>query len=249
MSDSLQPHGLQHTRLPCLLPSLGACSNLSRKLVMLTEHLIFCRPLLLLPSIFPSVRVFSNQWIFPIRGPQYWSISFSISLSKECSGFIVQFSSVTQSCKTICNLMDCSTPCFPVHHQLLEHAQTHVHRVGDAIQPSHPQFCLFPPAFNLSQCQGLFQWVNPLYQVGQRIGASASASVLPVNIQDWFPSGLTGLISLLFKGLSGIFSNTKPSVLQCSVSFMVQLSLSYMTTGKTIALTRHIFVSKVMSLF
>ena len=84
-------------------------------------------------------------------------------------------------------------PGLPVHHQLLEFVQTHVHRVGDAIQPSHPVSSPSPPALNLSQHQGLFQLG------GQSIRASASASVLPVNIQGWFPSGLTGLISLLSK--------------------------------------------------
>ena len=70
---------------------------------------------------------------------------------------VIQFSSVTQSCLTLCDTMDCSTPGFPVHHQLLELAQTHVHRVSDAIQPSHPLLSASPPAFNLSQHQGLFQ--------------------------------------------------------------------------------------------
>ena len=72
----------------------------------------------------------------------------------------VQFSSVTQSCLTLCNPTDCSTPGFPVHHQLLEFMQTHVHRVGHAIQPSHPLSSPSPPAFNLSQHQGLFQWIS-----------------------------------------------------------------------------------------
>ena len=66
-----------------------------------------------------------------------------------------QLSSVAQSCLTLCNPIDCSTPGLPVHHQLSEFTQTHVHRVGDAIQPSHPLLSPFPPAFNLSQ--GLFQ--------------------------------------------------------------------------------------------
>ena len=70
---------------------------------------------------------------------------------------IVQFSSVTQSCPTLSDLMDCSMPGLPVHHQLLEFTQTHVHSVGDAIQPSHPLLSPSPPAFNLSQHQGLFQ--------------------------------------------------------------------------------------------
>ena len=67
------------------------------------------------------------------------------------------FTLVTQLCRTLCNPMDCSMPGFPVHHQLPELAQTHVHRVGDAIQPSHPLSSPFPPAFNLSQHQSLFQ--------------------------------------------------------------------------------------------
>ena len=67
------------------------------------------------------------------------------------------FSSVAQSCPTRCDPMDCSTPGLPVHHQLPEFTQTHVHRVGDAIQPSHPLSSTSPPTFNLSQHQGLFQ--------------------------------------------------------------------------------------------
>ena len=97
---------------------------------------------------------------------------------------------------------------FPVQHQLLELTQTHVHQVGDAIQPSHPLSSPSPPTFNLSQHCGLFKWVSSLYQVAKSIGASASASVPPVNIQDWFPLGWTGWASLLSKGLSRIFSNT-----------------------------------------
>ena len=120
---------------------------------------------------------------------------------------IFQFSSVTQSCLTLCNPMDCSMPGFPVHRQLLELAQTHVHRVSDAIQPSHP-LSSPSPAFNLSQHQGLFQWVSSLPSGGQSVGASAFTSVLPMNIQDSFPLGLTGLISLQSKGLSRVFSNT-----------------------------------------
>ena len=85
---------------------------------------------------------------------------------------------------------------------------------------------------------------------GQSIGASASASVLPINIQGWFPLGLTGLISLLSKGLSRVFSSTslKASILQCSAFFMVQISYPYMTAGKTVTLTIQIFVDKTMSL-
>ena len=74
---------------------------------------------------------------------------------------------VAQSCLTLCNPMDCSTPGFPVHHQLPELTQTHVHPVGDAIQPSHPLLSPSPPAFNLSQHQGLFQWVSSSHQVAK----------------------------------------------------------------------------------
>ena len=116
-------------------------------------------------------------------------------------------SSVTQLCPTLCDPMDCSTPGFPVHHQLPELAQTHIHWVGDAIQPSHPMSSPSPPAPNPSQHQGLFQWVNFAWS-GQSTGVSASAWVLPMNIQDWFPWGLTGMISLQSKGLSRVFSNT-----------------------------------------
>ena len=78
-------------------------------------------------------------------------------LSFNSLKYFNQFSSVAQSCLTLCNRMDCSSPGFPVHHQPPELAQTHVHRIGDAIQPSHPLSAPFPPALNLSQHQGLFE--------------------------------------------------------------------------------------------
>ena len=90
-----------------------------------------------------------------------------------------QFSSAAQSRPNLYNLMDCSTPGFPVHHQLQELAQTHVHPAGDAIQPSHLLSSPYPPVFNLSQHPDLFQWVS-LCIGGQSIWASAS--VLPLNI-------------------------------------------------------------------
>ena len=78
-----------------------------------------------------------------------------------------QFSSVAQSCLTLCDPMDCSTPSLPAHYQLLEFTQTHVHQVGDAIQPSHLLSSLSPPAFHLSQHQGLFKWVSSSHQVAK----------------------------------------------------------------------------------
>ena len=118
-----------------------------------------------------------------------------------------QFSSVAQSCPTLCNPMDCSTLGFPVHHQLLELAQTRVHWVSDAIQPSHLLLSPSPQAFNLSQNQSLFPVSQFFISGGQSIGVSASASVLSTNIQDWFPLGWTGWITLQSKGLSRVFSN------------------------------------------
>jgi len=151
-----------------------------------------------------------------------------------------QFSSVTQSCLTLCDPMDCSIPGFLVHHHLLQLTQTHVNLVGDAIQTSYPLSSPSPPTFNLSPNQGLFQGVSSLHQVAKVNGVSASASVLPMNIQDWFPLGLIGWISLQSRGFSSLLQHhcSKASILQHSAFFIVQLSHPYMTTGKTIALTR-----------
>ena len=133
----------------------------------------------------------------------------------------VQFSSVAQSCPTLCDTMNHSMPGLPVHHQPPEFTQTHVQWVGDAIQPSHPLSSPSPPAFNLSQHQGLFQWVSSWHQVAKVIGVSASTSVLPVNTQDWSPLEWTGCISLQSKGLSRVFSNT---TVQKHQFFSAQLS-------------------------
>ena len=154
LSDSLRPHGLQHTRPPCSSPTPGVYSD-------------SCP---------------SSQWC-------HATISSSV----------IPFSSCPQS---------------------------------------------FPAS-------GLFQMSQLFTSGGQSIGVSASTSVLPINIQDWFSLGWTGWISLQSKGLSRVFSNThssKASILHCSAFSIVQLSHPYMTTGKTIALTRQTFVSKVMSL-
>ena len=102
VSDSLPPHGLQYTRLPCHSPSPRACSNsVSIKSVMPSNHLILRHPLLLLPSIFPSIKVFSNESVLHIRWPKYWSFSFSIGPSSEYSGLTYwgpgkEFSQVTE---------------------------------------------------------------------------------------------------------------------------------------------------------
>ena len=115
------------------------------------------------------------------------------------------FSSVAQLCPTLCDPMKHSTPNLPVHHQLPEFTQTHLHWVGDTIQPSHPLSSPSPLAFSLFQHQGLFKGVSS--SGGQSIGVSAS-SVLPMNIQGWFSWGLTDWISLQSKGLSRVFPST-----------------------------------------
>ena len=121
--------------------------------------------------------------------------------------------------------MDCSTPGFTVHHQLLEFTQTHVHWVSDAIQWSHPLSS--PSPFNLAEHQGLFQWVSSSHQVAKVL--ASLASVIPMSIQDWSPLGWTGLTSLQSKGLSGIFSNnynSKASVLPMYIEGWFPLELT-----------------------
>ena len=145
--------------------------------------------------------------------------------------------------------MDCSMPGFPVHHYLPEFAQTQIHWVDDAIQPSHPSSPASPPALNLSQHQGLFQWVGSLHQVVKYW--SFSFSIRPSNEYsglisfriDWFDFlAVQGTLKSLLQ-----HHNLKALVLLHSAFFMVHLSHLYMTTGKTIALTVWTFVGKVMS--
>ena len=152
MSDSSPPHGLQHARLPC--PSLPELTQfMSIELMMPSNHFILCHPLLLLPSIFPSIRVFAKESVFHIRWPKYWSFSFSISPSNEYSGLI---------------------------------------------------------SFRI----------------------------------DWFDLlEVQGTLKSFLQHHS-----SKASILRRSAFFIVLLSYPYMTTGKTIALTRWTFVGKVMSL-
>ena len=151
-------HGLQHGQFPLSFTiSWSLLKFRSTESVMLFNHLILCHTLLFLPSIFPSIWIFSNESALPIRWPKYWSFSFSISPSNEC------FCSVAQSCLTLPDTMDCSSPGFPVLHYLPEFAQTHVHWVDDAIQPSHPLSPPSSPALDISQHQGLFQWVSSFH--------------------------------------------------------------------------------------
>ena len=134
------------------------------------------------------------------------TVSFILhaKLARSPSSFVC---SVTQSCLTLCNPMDCRTPGLPVLHCLPELAQTHVHWASDVIQPSHPLFSSFLQSF-LASRSFLMSW--PFMSGGQIIGISASASVLPMNIQDWFLLGLTGLVSLQSKWLSRVFTLWTP---------------------------------------
>ena len=147
----------------------------------------------------------------------------------------VQFSSVTQPCLTLCDPMNRRAPGLPVHHQLLESTQTHVHWVGDVIQSSHPLSSHSPPALNLSQHQGLFKWVSSSHQM---------AKVLEFQLQHqsfhWTPRSdllQDGLLDLLavqgtLKSLLQHHSS-KASILRRSALFILQLSHPHMTTGKT----------------
>ena len=163
---------------------------------------------------------------------------------------LFQFSSVAQSCLTLCYPMDCNTPGFPVHHQLLELAQTHVRQVGDAIQPFHPLLSPSPPAFNLSQAQGLFQWVSPLHQV---------ANVLTLQLQhqsfqwifrtDFLSDGLVGSPCCPKDSQESSPTPQFKSINSLALSFLYSSTLtSTHDYWKKHSLTRWTFVGKVMSL-
>ena len=163
----------------------------------------------------------------------------------------VQFSSVQLLSRVrLCDPVNCSMPGLPVHHWLPEFTQTHVHQVGDAILPSLLLSSPSSPALNLSQDQGLFQWVSSSHQVPKYW--SFSFNISPFNEHP-------GLISfrmdwLDFLAVQGTLKSllqrhsSKASILRCSAFFIVQPSYPYMTTGKTIALARQTFVDKITSL-
>ena len=146
--------------------------------------------------------------------------------------------------------MNRSTPGLPVHHQLPESTQTHVHWVSNAIQPSHPLLSPSPPTLNLSQHQGLFKWISSSHQVAKywsfsfNISPSYEHPGLICFRMDWLDLlAVQGTLKSLLQHHS-----SKASILLGSAFLLVQLSHPYMTTGKAIALTRWTFVGKVMSL-
>ena len=163
---------------------------------------------------------------------------------------VPSISSVAQSCPTLWDSMDCITPGLPVHQQLPELTETHVHWVSDAIQPSHPLSSPSLLAFNLSQHQSLFKWVNSFQQVAKYWSFSFSNSA---------SNEYSGLVSFRMGWLDHLavqgtlksllqHHSSKALILRHSAFFMVQLSQLYMTTGKTRALIIWTFVSKEMSL-
>ena len=189
------------------------------------------------PEHLGKVWVVERRWWLPLG-----KIVSVLKLDNGCC-------SAAQSYPTLWDPMDCSILGFPVHHllTLLKLMPIELVMPSNHLVLCHP-LLLLPSIFPSIR---VFSNESTLAWGGQSIGVSASASVLPMNIQDWFPFRLTGLISLQSKGLSRVFSNNtiqKLSILQCSAFFIVQLSHTYMTTGKTIALTIWTFADKVMSL-
>ena len=175
----------------------------------------------------------------------YWFCSVALEYQS------VQFSSVTQLCPTLCNPMNRSTPGLPVHHPLLEFTQTYIHRVGDAIQPSHALSSPSPPApippsIKVFANESTLRTRWPKYwSFSLSISLSNEHPGLVSFRIDWLDLlAVQGTLKSLLQHHS-----SKPSILRRSAFFTVQLSHSYMTTGKTIALTRRTFVGKVVICF
>ena len=203
VSDSSRPHGLQPTRLLCPWDFAGKNTGVGCHCLL---HLTpYSSPKLGAPlAIMRSKPNCLTAHMFLVV---IWLVDTRNELDLECIDYHecivwiqvgnIQFSPVRSLSRVwLCDPMNHSTPVLPVHHQLPESTQTHVHWVGDAILPSHPLLSPAPSALNLSQHQGLFQMSQFFASGDQSIGVSASASVLPMNIQDWFPLELTDLISL-----------------------------------------------------
>ena len=186
-------------------------------------------------SLGKEVFFFISQW--------------GIKVSNQPRLFLsVQFSSVTQSCPTLCTSMDCSTPGLSVHHQLLEPTQTHVHWIGDAIKPSQPlwPFPLLPSIFPSIR---VFSNGSVLHIRCPKVW-SFSFSISPCNEYSGLISFRIDWLDLLEKTLKSLLQHhsSKATILWHSAFFIVQLSHPHMTTRKTIALTRWTFVGKIMSL-
>ena len=182
------------------------------------------------PGLTPQVRSGVTWWMFTRVGGGFCCLSAGTSHVHCCC------CSIIQSCLTLCDPLDCSTPGLPVPHHLLKFAQVHVHCICDAIQPSHPLSPSSPSAFNFSQHQGLFQWVTHLHQrtkiLELQLSISPSNEYSGLIYLDWFdPLAVQGTSRNLLQ-----HHGLKASILWCSAFFRVQLSQPYVTTGKTVAL-------------
>ena len=161
---------------------------------------------------------------------------------------LLLFSHSKSWCPTLCDPMDCTIPGFSVLQHLPKLAQAHVHWVGVAIQPSHPRSSCSPPAFNLSQYQGLFQWVHSSHQVAKILELQHQSLQWICSVDffriDWFD------LLAVQRTLKSILQHLslKASIIWYSALFMLQHSHPYMTTGKITALTIQTFLGKVMSL-
>ena len=140
----------------------------------------------------------THCWVEPTDTVQNFRFLFIFLLISGTLPQSVQFSSVDQSCLTLCKPMDCSTPDFPVHHQLPEFTQIHVHWVSDAIQPFHPLSSPSPPAFNLSQHQGLFQWVSSSHQVAKVLEFQLQHQSFQWIFRTDFPIFMTPIITMVW---------------------------------------------------
>ena len=152
MSDSLQPHESQHARPPCPTPTKHHCITVLQSFKLRNNF----------NTLFKWIPIHSTLGNAKVK-----KVIITFILLLWINTYILQFSSVAQLCPTLCGPMNRSMPSFPVNHQLLEFTQIYVHRVGDAIQPSHPLSSPFPPAPNPSQHQSLFQWVNSSHEVAK----------------------------------------------------------------------------------
>ena len=195
-----------HKEQACICRDLGTPRGLSLKqandlfwlqnnFLSVTDLLLHSR--LLLGSV---IRVLEKDWR---RKNSSAPLLLCFSILSNCFSSDPSPCSVTQSCPTLCNPMDCSTPGFPVHHQLPELAQTHVHRVSDAIQPSHPLLFPSPPAFNLSQQQGLSHWVSSSHLMLK----DWSFSISPYN-EYWKSFTLLGTVNSHLQLFFPIFPNS-----------------------------------------
>ena len=207
--------------------SQNSLKLMSIELVMLSNHFILCYSILLLPSIFPSIRVFSNESVLSMRWPKYWSFSFSISPSNEYSGLIsvrIAWLNLLAVQGTLNGISSVQFSHSVMSDSLRPHESQHDRPPGQSPMPGvYTNSCALIRWHNptisssvipFSSClqslpaSGSFQMSQLFSSGGLSTGFSASTSVLPMNTQDWSPLGWTGWISLLSKGLSRVFSNT-----------------------------------------